>query len=282
MSSRAAVVVGMHRSGTSTVARGLQALSVYLGDNFFEFAPDNPTGYWEDKSIVGLSQRVLEELQIAWDDTSLIARERFQHHRIRLLKLKAVRYFDDAFASVPLWGFKDPRTIRLLPFWLGALRDAGIDDAYVVAIRHPMSVAASLFRRQEIPLEKANLLWLLHNVPFLRDLHEKPLVIVDFDLLAQDPRAQLARIADRLELPTSNGATRREVDRFATEFLDESLRHNVSDADRFDTSSDAGNLTRAAYTALYGLATDRAQADAGFWSGWESISRELELLVDRK
>ncbi len=166
MSSRAAVVVGMHRSGTSTVARGLQALSVYLGDNFFEFAPDNPTGYWEDKSIVGLSQRVLEELQIAWDDTSLTARERFNHHRIRLLKLKAARYFDDAFASAPLWGFKDPRTIRLLPFWLGALRDAGVDDAYVVAIRHPMSVAASLFRRQEIPLEKANLLWLLHNVRF--------------------------------------------------------------------------------------------------------------------
>jgi len=282
MSSRATVVVGMHRSGTSTVARGLQALSVYLGNNFFEVAPDNPTGYWEDRSIVGLSQRVLEELQIAWDDTSLIARERFRHHRIRLLKLKAVRYFNDAFASVPMWGFKDPRTIRLLPFWLGALRDAGIDDAYVVAIRHPMSVAASLFRRQEIPPEKANRLWLLHNVPFLQDLREKPLVVVDYDLLAQDPHAQLTRIAQRLRLPAANGATRHEVDRFATEFLDGSLRHNVSDAERFDTSSEAGRLTRGAYTALYGLATDRAQADAGFSSGWESISGELERLIDRK
>jgi hypothetical protein len=282
MPSRAAVVVGMHRSGTSTVARGLQALSVYLGENFFEFAPDNPTGYWEDKSIVGISQRVLEELQVAWDNTSLIARERFHHHRIRLLKLKAARYFNETFAAVPLWGFKDPRTIRLLPFWLGALADAGISDAYVVAIRHPMSVAASLFRRQEIPLDKANLLWLLHNVPFLSDLREKPFVVVDYDLLAQNPHGELARIAQRLELPASNGANRREVDRFVTEFLDESLRHNVHDAERFDIASDAGRLTRAAYTALYDLATDRAQADAGFWSGWETFSRELERLIDRK
>lgn len=271
----------MHRSGTSAIARGLKALAVDLGDNFFDHAPDNPTGYWEDKTIVGLSQRVLEELRITWDDTSPIAPERFHHHRIRLLKLKAVRYFKEAFAGVPLWGFKDPRTIRLLPFWRGALQDAGIDDAYVVAIRHPMSVAASLYRRQEIPLAKANLLWLLHNVPYLHQLRDKPFVVVDYDRIAERPREELSRIALQLCLPSPNGRGEDEVERFATEFLDEKLRHNVCAPDAFDTASAAGQLTKAAYLALLDVAADRRAADGAFWSDWSDIAGELAKIVDR-
>ena len=60
--SRAVLLLGMHRSGTSVVARGLQALSVYLGDDFLDKQPENPTGYWEDKGIVDLNERVLDEL----------------------------------------------------------------------------------------------------------------------------------------------------------------------------------------------------------------------------
>jgi O-antigen biosynthesis protein len=279
MRSRAAVVAGMHRGGTSTIARALAALSVNLGDNFFELAPDNPTGYWEDKTVVGLSQRVFEELGIAWDDTSLIARDRFHHHRIRLLRLKAVRYFSDAFGSMPLWGFKDPRTIRLLPFWLDALSDAAVEDAYVVAIRHPMSVAASLHRRQQIPPEKAHLLWILHYVPYLHELRDKPLVVVDYDLLAQDPQAQLARLGRWLELPAPDAERRREIDRFTTDFLDPALRHNVFSEEQFDGESEAGRLTQAAYLALYELATDRRSADDAFWTAWEEIAYDLGFLL---
>ena len=60
--SRAIVVVGMHRSGTSAVVRGLKALSVFLGRNFLDAQPENPTGYWEDKGIVELNERVLKAL----------------------------------------------------------------------------------------------------------------------------------------------------------------------------------------------------------------------------
>jgi len=66
--SRAIVVVGMHRSGTSAVARALAALSVYLGDNFLDAQPENPTGYWEDRGIVELNERVLKSLQLTWDE----------------------------------------------------------------------------------------------------------------------------------------------------------------------------------------------------------------------
>lgn len=270
----------MHRSGTSAIARGLKALSVDLGNNFFESQPDNPTGYWEDKAIVGISQRVLEELPLKWDDTSLIELDRFRYHRIRLLKLKAVRYLKETFSSLPLWGFKDPRAIRLLPFWIDALRDCSVQDAYVVAIRHPRSVATSLFRRQEIELSKGQLLWLVHNVPFLHEIRDKPSVVVDYDLLMQDPRAQLERIARKLGLPLDE-ATSRGIDGFVGDFIDESLRHSAFSTNDFDTDSEIGCLAQRAYLLLYDQAIDRSEAGSVFWSAWNLLARQLENLVPR-
>ncbi len=274
MASRAICVLGMHRSGTSAIARGVNALSVELGNNFFDLQPDNPTGYWEDKTIVGINQRVLEELKLKWDDWEPIARDRFMHHRIRLLRLKAVRYFEEAFSARPLWGFKDPRTIRLLPFWVDALRDCSADDAYVLAIRHPRSVAASLFRRQQIPGEKADRLWLAHNVPFLHELRGKPLVVVDYDLLMQQPRIELERIAAKLGLLLDDVSTR-EIQRFAAEFLDEGLRHTAFSVDDFDAATAAGRLTHRAYAMLRQLASGRRETDARFWAEWEELQRRL-------
>lgn len=267
----------MHRSGTSALARGVNALSIDLGDNFFDLQPDNPTGYWEDKAIVGINQRVLEELPLKWDDTELIARDRFRHHRIRLLGLKAVRYLNETFTSRPLWGFKDPRTIRLLPFWLDAMHDCGTDDAYIVAIRHPRSVATSLFRRQEIQFAKALRLWLVHNVPFLSDLRDKRFVVVDYDLLMHEPREQLERIAWRLALPLDDAGSR-EIDRFAGEFLDENLRHSSFSPQDLDAGSDLERLTQAAYLSLYDLASDRRVPDDGFWATWRDFQKQLETI----
>jgi hypothetical protein len=269
----------MHRSGTSAASRALQALSVHLGDNFFEPAPDNPTGYWEDKALVAINQRVLEELRLAWDDTEPIPYERFAHHRIRLVQLHAVRYLESNLMQHPVWGFKDPRSIRLFPFWREVLRRSGTRDSYVLAIRHPLSVAASLFARQEIPLAKAQRLWLAHNVPFLHELRDKPLVVVDYDLLAEMPQAQLERIAAGLALPAQAGPNSAEIERFASGFLDGALRHNsFSNAD-FDAGTPEGRLARDAYLTLYDLASDRRRADAPFWADWKTIQESADALA---
>lgn len=277
--SRAVVVLGMHRSGTSAVARGLQALSVYLGDNFLDAQPENPTGYWEDKSIVELNDRVLAAFGLRWDSVAPIARGEFDRFRIRLLRGWGIRYLKGAFGSQPLWGFKDPRTIRLLPFWLRLLRDLRAHDSYVVVIRNPRSIAASLFRRQAMDIATAYRLWLVHMVPYLRDLRDKPLVVVDYDLLMQQPRPQLERIGRGLNLPAPTGAASREIDRFASDFLDESLRHTHFSPDDFETTSDVARLTRDAYLSLYDLATDRFEPEAeSFWFAWERTEREFDAL----
>jgi hypothetical protein len=278
LESRAVIVVGMHRSGTSAVARGLQALSVYLGKDFLDAQPENPTGYWEDKGVVEINERVLKTLGLRWDDASPIARERFRAFRIRMLRAAATRYVRRTFGSQPLWGFKDPRTIRLLPFWQGVFHRCSVDDSYVVVIRNPLSVAASLFRRQAMDAAEAQRLWLIHMVPFLRDVRNRPMVVVDYDLLMLQPRTQLERIAGALNL-SLNATNAGEVDRFAADFLDETLRHSIFASNELDHSGPEGRLTHEAYALLYELAADELRPDAGeFWSAWERIEREMERL----
>lgn len=269
-SSRAIAVIGMHRSGTSAVARGLKALSVYLGSNFLDAQPENPTGYWEDKGIVELNERALKALRLTWDDDAAIARGAFGGWRMWRLRRETQRYLQRSFIEHALWGFKDPRTLRLLPFWLRVLHDSQVDDAYVLVIRNPSSVAASLFKRQGMGLEAAMRLWLVYTLPYLDQLVSKPMVVVDYDLLMADPRGQLERIARKLQLTAAAG----EVEKFASEFLNAKLRHTVFSPEEIDATTEVGRMTRDAYTLLYQVAVDCREVDSNFWSAWAGMTQQ--------
>lgn len=273
--SRAIVVVGMHRSGTSAIARGLQALSVDLGDDFLDAQPENPTGYWEDRGIVELDERVLKALHMQWDGTAPIEASRFGGWRMWRLRREAMRYLRSHFTMKALWGFKDPRTIRLLPFWLRVLRECAVDDSYLLVIRNPSSVAASLFARQQMDLETAQRLWLVHVVPFLAGLRTKPLAVVDYDRFMLDPRFQLERIARRLGLLGQGTMEPEAVRRFTADFLDTSLRHTLFSPGDIDASTSTGRLTRDAYVLLDELAADHREPDDDFWSAWAGIEKSF-------
>lgn len=64
--SVAVVVLGMHRSGTSAVARALLTLGVNLGRNLMGGSPDNPKGYWENRVFVKINERLLSSLGLRW------------------------------------------------------------------------------------------------------------------------------------------------------------------------------------------------------------------------
>lgn len=276
--SRAVLVVGMHRSGTSAVTRGLQALSVYLGRDFLDAQPENPTGYWEDKGIVAIDERVLAALGLSWDSVSPIEPGAFESRRLRRLQREAVRYLAHAFAAHPLWGFKDPRAIRVLPFWRRVFASSNVRDAYVVAIRNPRSVAESLYRRQGMQVETAYRLWLVNVVPFLDEIASRPFVVTDYDLLMQQPRRQLERISVALELPFPGGDPD-PIDEFSAHFLDASLRHSAYAPDDVAGDTAAGRLVRRAYGLLYARANDASPGPSAFWDAWKDAREELTAVI---
>ena len=271
--SRAVFVLGMHRSGTSAIARGISSLGVYLGNDFLDAQPENPTGYWEDRNLVALDDRVLESFGLRWDGIGRIDPRGFESRKVRKLQREAASYCRKRLASRPLWGFKDPRAIRVLPFWQNVLRDCGAQDSYVVATRNPRSIAASLFARQGMIPDDAYRLWLVHMVPFLHTIARAPFVVVDYDLLMQEPRRELARMGRALKLEAGD-----EADRFVAEFLNPSLRHSSFSFDDLEDATPAAQLTKTAYALLFGLAQDRLDPRV-FWPSWREIEVQVAALI---
>jgi O-antigen biosynthesis protein len=280
-SSRVVAVLGMHRAGTSLVTRGLKSLGIYLGDDFLDAKPDNPTGYWEDRNIVGFNSRVLNVFGLQWKSVALLKDVQWDEPAIETIRLRAIEYIQTKFVSHPLWAFKDPRTVRLLPFWSSVFQRVGVDDAYVIVLRDPLSVAQSLLKR-EVDTPTSHCLWLLHMVPYLSRIAEKPYVVTDYDLLMEDPRGQLERIRATLEIPLTD-TTSVEIEKFVADFVDPELHHNQFVRLDGDFIPDLSVLVQHAYLALSRLATDRIGPDhSRFWSEWKQIEDATQRFFETK
>ena len=55
---------------------------------------------------------------------------------------------------------KDPRLSLFLPLWKTVASNLDLDDYYVIPLRHPYEVAASLKKRNKISKTRALLIWL--------------------------------------------------------------------------------------------------------------------------
>jgi O-antigen biosynthesis protein len=283
-SSRGVLVLGMHRAGTSLVTCGIKALGIYMGDDFVDPQFDNPRGYWEDRNVVDLNQRVLSAFGLKWERPDLLTDAQWQEPEIEAMRLEAIEHIRENFLSHPLWGFKDPRTIRLLPFWWSVLERLGVQDSYVVVIRNPLSVAESLIARQPDVFDPAlaHSLWLAHMVPYLNMIKKKPFVVTDYDLLMDDPRVQLLRIGRALEIPPA-AANSAEIEDFVADYLDRGLRHSQFGRLDRDFVPHLSLLVQKAYLCLSRLATDRVGPDrAPFWSEWKQIEDAARRLLDNE
>ena len=269
----------MHRSGTSALARGLQMLGVYLGNDFISPKPDNPTGYWEDRNIYEINERLLAVFGLKWEEVALIDDARWDAPGVEALRTEAVAYLRSQFVSHSLWGFKDPRTIRLLPFWRSVLRSLEVDESYLLVIRNPRSVANSLIRRHGMDAVTAHLLWLVYVVPNLSMIANRPFIVADYDLVMANPRQELERIAKGLKIPLTD-TSRAGIDQFVSDFLDPNLRHSFFNVSDFELDLNLPPLTREAYLWLRSLATDQTANDSPrFWEAWERSRKAVERLI---
>jgi hypothetical protein len=188
------LVLGMHRSGTSAVA-GLLAAAGFAagaGDDLMGPSPDNPTGFFERKSVVAINDRVLERAGGTWDHPP--ARESLDAVREEFLpELHALvdRLVDGADGS-PLV-VKDPRVSLLLSMWLPVTRPALHP---LLVVRNPLETARSLARRNAIPLPVGLALWELYSSALLAGLHGSHISAVRFEDLIDSPTCRDQLLAD--------------------------------------------------------------------------------------
>lgn len=281
VSQRVVFVIGAGRSGTSTLARGVAALGVDFGDHFKRPNRKNPSGFFEDIDLLRLSKAVRLTRGVRADSLRLMTAEELQGPELEPLRQRAQRVIRQRFGSSPIWGFKYGRTLRILPFWEPVLAAEHVAPSFVLALRNPISVArsrAALDSRRGRQ-EASDLEWLVSVVPFLRRARPHPLVVVDYDLLMDEPLAQLQRVRRGLGLPSAASDVAAVAD-YAQAFLRQGYRHSRFNEADLDADAGLNPLTRDAYRLLRRLASDDLDPGAqAFWSAWEDIERQMAAVA---
>jgi len=267
------VVVGMHRSGTSVLARGLKELGVELGDALIPGQFDNPKGFYEDRDIVDFNDRLLASLGSRYDSLAPIPDAAFLLPAIDSLHLEAVTLLGQKMGSVSVFGMKDPRTCLLLPFWFSVFQSLDLRVGYVIAVRNPLSVARSLEVRNQFLFEKSILLWLRHTILAVEGTHGQVRLLVDYDGLMDSPDSELRRIASALGLAAPDSNTLAESP-YITEFLSQGLRHSRFDLSALQNYTVVGGLAKNVYELLLPAADDRVTLDTVQQEqSWQTIQR---------
>ena len=260
MKKKVTVVLGMHRSGTSVVARGLQVLGVDLGDNLLAaFRGVNDKGFWEDADIIAFNEELLWTLGREWHTVTPILTNEFAEPQVDNLKQRAMELLKSKMFSISDFGLKDPRVSKLLPFWNDVFRRLCVSVSYVIAYRHPMSVVLSLEKRDGFAHEKSYLLWLQHMLAILMHTHGYNRVVVNYDRLMMEPERQLQRVANIIGQkfdPEGN-----EFTVYKNNFLDDTLRHSHVRADDLRLSESVPHGVIELHNILTELADGNASSD---------------------
>ena len=167
--SRAIVVLGMHRSGTSVITEIVKELGSYAGRPDELGAADlfNPTGYWEHREAVQLDNEMLAGVT---DEQ-------------RPAFVERARRIGQSLRGRGSYVLKDPRMCLLFPIW----REALGEPVCVLAWREPLAVAKSLLKRDRQPLVTGLAAWELHTRTMLRDSAGLQRVLISYDALLADP-----------------------------------------------------------------------------------------------
>lgn len=225
---RLVVVLGMHRSGTSAITRGLQVMGVELGNRLMPpVAGNNDKGFWEDLDIVAFNDELLAVCGRLWHSVEPIQQVDVDLLCDRGYVVRAIQLLRDKLAGHMWFGFKDPRTAIMLPFWVKVFRLGLFEVRYVLALRNPLSIISSLARRDHFVHEKSYILWVGHVLASLKYANPQAMIAVDYDRLMRDPDAELYRVACWL----GSDIDTKELSVFRKEFLDETLRHTQFDPD---------------------------------------------------
>ena len=244
----AAVVLGMHRSGTSAATRLLSLLGADLPRNLLPANETNEAGHWEPQLVADLNDELLASASTSWHDVGAFPSSWYGSTSEAGFRERAVDLLETEYGSSPLFVLKDPRICRIVPFWLGALGDFGSQPCFVVVVRNPLEVAASLRTRDGFPTAKGLLMWLRHTLDAERDSRGHPRVFISYERLLRDWEAQARLISDQLQLPWPklNSRARAEVDRF----LGVTHRHNEFSVDELVARGGVVDWVKSAYLIL--------------------------------
>lgn len=268
LKSKAVIVLGNGRSGTSVLARAINFMGVDLGtDKFVKKKPANPKGYFENKRILQIHKKIGSKLKYRPSPSGYERRL-----GIRTYKKELKEYIQKEFLDNEVWGWKDPRTNDYLELWQDILKELHVEPHYLIIIRNPADVVASNKRawdRDEIWSLRQ---WQLRTLFSLRNTYGGKRVIVSYEELFNNSLECLRRIAQDLKLPWPKNETK--LKNKLDVFIDPNLQtsHSNTTLEDFINREDIGQDVKD----LYSLALEGTRSQAYFQS--QSFHDRVEKL----
>jgi hypothetical protein len=263
-------VLGMHRSGTSLCAHMLQALGADMADEP-GVSPENAKGHWERAPINDLNERVFATFGRGWAQTShalALPENWLEDARVGGVREALIAWLRPRVGRAG-FGFKDPRTARLLPLWRQVFTALAVTPRFVFCVRDPTQVARSITARDRLATAQSEYRWLIYNAEAVLGVGRDAVCVVPYEDWFARPLETAERLAAFAGVAPDTDAVSRVVDA--------SLRH-----DSF-APSPAGRMARRLHTLIEGCVDDQ-RFGAGvlaFCHGVVDFAQQVQpLLVD--
>ena len=112
------IILGMHRSGTSVLARLLNMMGAYFGPEGISTGAnqENPKGFWERQDVRRLNDYVLHSVGCDWNKVSDFDIKEVSEEVRNKFKIEASKIILEVDAHRP-WMLKEPRVSDLWSYF---------------------------------------------------------------------------------------------------------------------------------------------------------------------
>jgi hypothetical protein len=248
------VVLGMHRSGTSSAAGALVRLGAAAPRHLIDPTVDNEKGYWESRVIMDLNDAILASGGSDWKDWRRFDIDKIDALKADTLHARATAALAAEFGDVGLAVMKDPRMCRLMPFWSRVFEEAKWSTRALLPIRSPLEVGLSLKRRDGLSPAYGSLLWLRHVLDAEAETRGMARAVLDWSQFLGSGRTALAQANEQLGViwPYWGESVLADIE----QFVSKDLRHQRASEDDLGTHPAINDLARRTYAAMMDLVRD--------------------------
>jgi hypothetical protein len=247
--NKALIILGAPESGAFALTRVLNLLGVDLGKGKMIPADRGHIfGCWQHAEVTQENEEILEALRSSRDDIGPLPDSWKSAFCALSHKERVLNIMERDFKDATLFGIKDPLICRLAPLWQNILDEIKARPLYLIMVRHPMEVAASLSKKEEFPLGKSYLLWLRYMLEAEKATRGKSRIFVSYENLLKNWKDVIGRIEKTFDL--SFPMDMEEATPDIENFLQDGLRNHIFDDAALEHADEISQLVKDAYAAL--------------------------------